>query len=681
MKKSLFITLLLLGVIIVMNATNRAEDNGKEKSKGLDPANMDKSVSPAVDFYQYANGNWLRNNPIPDEYSRWGSFSVLAETNYKVLKNILEKAAGKQSPKGSVEQQIGDFYKAGMDTAKIEADGAKAIEPLLKEIDGVKSLEEMTGEIASLHKKGIYCLFGFGAGADAKNSNMEIAQLGQAGLGLPERDYYLNEDARSKETRERYVKHVQNMFVLLGENSEDAAKDAAKVMEIETRMAKSFMNKLDLRDPNKTYNKMSPAKLAELMPGYDWNSYFTGVGIKNPGDINVNQPEYFKAMTGIIKEFPLSDWKTYMKWHAVHSMAGFLSNAFENEQFEFYSKYLRGSKVMQPRWKRVMLAADELIGETLGQLYVKEVFPPEAKDRAKKMVDGILEAMGERIRALDWMSEGTKQQALKKLATFTVKIGYPDKWKDYSSLTITDASYLQNALNANEYEFRRDINKIGKPVDRTEWGMTPQTVNAYYNPLQNEIVFPAAILQPPFFNYEADDALNYGGIGAVIGHEITHGFDDKGRLYDAQGNIKDWWTKEDGEKFDKEAALIVKQYNEYTPVDSLHINGALTQGENIADLGGLNIALTALKKTDQYRKNSMIDGFTTIQRFFLSWAQIWRSNTRKEFTILMVNTDPHSPEKYRVLGPLSNMPEFWEAFNVKQGDPMTRPADALVKIW
>ncbi|MGE5457889.1 MAG: M13 family metallopeptidase [Methanococcaceae archaeon] len=681
MLKHLLIIVMIGLCMTEINYSAGGRDNKDAKNKALDPANIDKSVKPSVDFYEYANGSWLKNNPIPDEYTRWGSFEILAESNYKILKEILESAAKSDAPKVTIRQKVGDLYKTGMDEARIESEGAKPLAPIMKEIDNIKSLKDLVSEIAAFHGEGFSALFNFSSGADAKNSVMEIAQLDQGGLGLPDRDYYIKDDARSKEVREKYVTHIINMFKLAGFSAEAAAKNADVIMAIETRLAKASMDRVEMRDPNKTYNKMAPAKLIEMAPGFDWTLYFTVAGIENPGDINVSEPEFFKAISQAMKEVELKDWKTYLKWNLLHNSAYLLSSNFVNERFDFADKFLNGAKVLQPRWKRIMRVCDGLIGEALGQLYVKETFTPEAKDRAKKIVASLLDAMGERIKNVDWMSAVTKEQALKKLASFTVKIGYPDKWTDYKPLTLGNTSYFENVLNAERFHFKRTLNKIGKPVDKTQWGMSPQTVNAYYNPSQNEIVFPAAILQPPFYSVDADDAVNYGAMGAVIGHEVTHGFDDQGRQFDAQGNLTDWWTKEDGEKFTERARLIIAQYNNYTPVDTMHLNGSFTQGENIADLGGLNVALTAFKKTEEFKKNEVIDGFTPVQRFFLSWAQVWRGNIRDQNLMMRIKTDPHSPGKYRVNGPVCNMPEFWEAFSVKPGDPMAKSPETLVKIW
>ena len=682
MSKSKFnfsLIILIMLVILYPALTFSQDENGV---KGLDRSNMDTTVSPAKDFYEYADGNWLKNNPVPAEYSRWGTFEILTEENYKILKNILEDAAdNKDAEPGSNEQKIGDFYYTGMDTAQIEKEGYNPIKPELKTISQINTIPQIYKVMAALYKKGVSPMFRFYGSADEKNSDMVISQLSQGGLGLPDRDYYLNDDARSKEVREKYVPHVARMFMLIGENKARAEKNAQTVMNIETRLAKSSMTRVERRNPDKTYNKMTLSKLEEITPGFEWQTFFNGIGLSNPGDVNVAQPDFFKEVAVMMKDVPLADWKVYLTWRVVDDAANYLSSPFEDENFDFNGKFMHGAKVLPGRWKRVLRSANRVLGEALGQIFVKETFPPEAKARAQAIVKNLLEAMGERIKAADWMSDTTKEQALNKLKHFTVKIGYPDKWRDYSKLVIKRDSYASNMIRGSEFAVERNLNKIGKPVDKTEWGMTPQTVNAYNSGTRNEIVFPAAILQPPFFNQDADDAVNYGAMGAVIGHEITHGFDDQGRKYDAEGNLKDWWTKEDNDRFKARAQKIIDQFNSYMPIDSMHINGALTTGENIADLGGLTVSFTAFEKTKEYKENKTIDSFTPEQRFFLSWAQVWRNNERDKALMLGLKTDPHSPGKYRVIGPLSNMPEFWKAFNVKEGDPMRNPPDKVVNIW
>lgn len=675
--KKIFSIILLLVITVTMYG-----QNDRDKGMGFDPNNIDPSVNPSVDFYQYAIGNWLKNNPIPDEWSSWGSFEQLFEENSTLLKQILETAAGnKTAPKGSNLQMVGDYYYSGMDTVKIEKEGYKPVMQYLKKIAGMKTKDDLLKLTALLHLRISEPLFWFGGSVDAKNSKMNIAQLGQGGLGLPDRDYYLQTDDRSKEIREKYIKFMENIFLLAGENINAAKKNAAKVMEIETRLAKASLTKVELRDPVKNYNKMSLESLKGITPDINWKLFFSELGISAPTEFDVSQPEFIKEVSRMIKEIPVSDWKPYLRWSVLKAAATYLSTPFVNASFEFNGKFMNGAKVLRPRWKRIMGAENNALGELIGQLYVEKTFPPEAKERARKIVDNLIIAIKERIEKLDWMSDETKKAALVKLAAFTVKIGYPDKWKDYSKVVISRDSYFNNDVNANEFITRENLAKIGKPVDKTEWEMTPQTVNAYYEPVRNEIVFPAAILQPPFFNVNADDAINYGAMGVVIGHEISHGFDDQGRQFDAEGNLKDWWNESDALKFNEKAKRIVDQFNAYAVLDTFHVNGELTQGENIGDLGGLNISWTAFKKTDEYKNGEKIDGFTPQQRFFLSWAQVWKENIRDEYLKLLVQTNEHPPSKVRVNGPMSNMPEFWKAFNIPDGTPMRRNESDLVKIW
>ncbi|MDQ3290056.1 MAG: M13 family metallopeptidase, partial [Bacteroidota bacterium] len=535
--------------------------------------------------------------------------------------------------------------------------------------------------LAQLKKAGISGMFGFYVGQDEKKSTEYAVNLYQSGLGLPDRDYYLKEDERSKNIRAEYVKHLQNMFALLGDDAGTAQKNAAKVMVLETRLAKASRTRVELRDPQANYNKMTIAQLQKFTPAINWNLLLNQFGAKGVNEVIVGQPGFFKELNAMVKSGALSDWKNYLRWHIIHSTAPYLSQAFVQENFNFYGKVLSGTKAMQPRWKRVLRTTDAAIGEAMGQLYVEKTFTPEAKARALEMVKNLRDAFQEHVKNLDWMSDETKKQALVKLDAFAVKIGYPDKWRDYSELNIDRDSYVSNVLKANEFEFNYDLNKLGKPINRTEWEMTPPTVNAYYNPPMNEIVFPAGIMQPPFFDPKADDAVNYGGMGAVIGHEITHGFDDQGRQYDAEGNLKDWWTKTDAEQFTKRANMVVDQYGAYEVLPAVKVNGNLTLGENLADIGGLNIAYTALQKALAGKPKEKIAGFTPEQRFFLACAQIWRVNGTEQFFNQQVLTDPHSPGRFRTNGPLMNMPQFYEAFGCKPGDKMVKPASEQIKIW
>src|SRR2546421_4167658 len=652
----------------------------------LDPKNMDTSVKPQEDFYLYANGGWLKRNPVPPEYSRWGSFSELEEKNNEALHKIAEKTANAHLDANTAPevQKVGDYYASGMDEKTIETARIKPLEDELKRIDAIKDRAGLLNAIARLHTIGVDAFFEFGSGQDAKDSTRDIAQAHQGGLGLPDRDYYIKTDEDSKKKRAAYIEHVTKMLTLLGDTPAKAAEDAKRIMAFETALAKASRTRVELRDPQKNYNKMSPADLQKLTPDWNWDDYFNAINLTEPGDINVGQPEFFKAANAMFTKTSIDDWKTYLRWHLIDDAAAELSKDFVNEDFNFNQGVLRGTKEIKPRWKRVVASTNGALGEALGKLYVADYFPPEAKVRALEMINNLKAALADRIKTLDWMDEPTKQQALKKLAAMNVKIGYPDKWRDYSLLKIDKGPYVLNTMRAANFEVNRELKKIGKPVDRTEWGMTPPTVNAYYNSNMNEIVFPAGILQPPFFYANADDAINYGGIGAVIGHEMTDGFDDQGRQFDEVGNLRDWWSKQSAEEYDRRRKAVVDQYSEYQPLPGKHINGELTQGENIADIGGIKLAYAALQKAldkNPQSREQKIDGFTPEQRFFLSFAAIWRSKIRDEEEELRLNTDPPSPAQHRVNGPLSDLPEFAKAFDVPDGSPMVRPADKRVNIW
>jgi len=682
--KSLII--FIISIIAALGLRAEPQPQVAQNSPPIDPKNMDTSVKPGDDFFRYANGAWIKRTEIPPEYSRWGAFNELIERNNDALHTIAEKASKTPvDPKLSPEtQKVGDYYASGMDEKMIEAMRTKPLQDEFNKIEMIKDRQDVLAEIAHLHAIGVNTLFEFGAGQDAKDSTRDIAQAVQGGLGMPDRDYYTKQDAEMKETREKYVAHVTKMLTLLGEPAEKASDEAKKILALETKLAEASRTRVQLRDPIKNYNKMGTHQLQDLTPDWNWSDYFKTINLVDPGEINVHQPEFFKAANDLFRSVSLDDWKAYLRWHLVDATAPYLSKDFVDENFDFKERVLRGTQQIKPRWKRVVLSEDGEIGEALGKLYVGFYFPPEAKARALELVNNLKEALADRIKTLEWMDEATKQEALKKLAAFTVKIGYPDKWLDYSLLQIDRGPFVLNTLRAEKFEADRDVNKIGKPVDRTDWGMTPPTVNAYYNSNMNEIVFPAGILQPPFFYPDADEAVNYGGIGAVIGHEMTHGFDDQGRQFDARGNLRDWWTPKSAEEFKKRSGAIVQQYNEYEPLPGLHVNGELTQGENIADIGGIKLAYAALQKAlDKHpeERNKKIDGFTPEQRFFLSFAAIWRSKIRDEDQKLRVKTDPHSPAQFRVNGPLSDLPEFQKAFNIPDGSPMVRPADKRVNIW
>ncbi|HJY54672.1 MAG TPA: M13 family metallopeptidase [Candidatus Udaeobacter sp.] len=652
----------------------------------LDTNNRDSSVKPGDDFFLFANGSWIKKTEIPPEYSRWGAFNELIERNNDALHTIAEKASQTPvDPKLAPEtQKVGDYYASGMDEKAVEAARATPLKEKFQKIDAMKDRQDVLKEIARLHSIGINPFFNFGSGQDAKDSTHDIAQAVQGGLGMPDRDYYTKQDADMKDKREKYVAHVTKMLTLLGQPADKAADNAKKIMALETKLAEASRTRVELRDPIKNYNKMGVRQLQDLTPDWNWSDYFNAINLLEPGDVNVRQPEFFKAVNNLFKSTPLDDWKAYLRWNLINATSPHLSNAFVDEDFDFNQRILRGTQQNKPRWKRVVTSEDGDIGEALGKLYVGFYFPAQAKERALELVNNLKDALADRIKTLDWMDEPTKKEALKKLAAMNVKIGYPDKWLDYSLLNIDRGPFVLNSVRANKFEADRDLQKIGKPVDRTDWGMTPPTVNAYYNPTMNEIVFPAGILQPPFFYANADDAVNYGGIGAVIGHEMTHGFDDQGRQFDADGNLRDWWSKKSADEYNKRRKAVVDQYSAYEPLPGQHVNGELTQGENIADIGGVKLAYAALQKAlDKHpdERNKKIDGLTPEQRFFLSFAAIWRSKIRDEDQKLRLTTDPHSPAQFRVNGPLANMPEFQKAFNVPDGSAMVRPADKRVNIW
>lgn len=653
--------------------------------RGFDPANMCTTTCKACeDFYQYANGGWIAKNEIPAAFSTWGITSPLREKNIATLHQILEDAAkNTAAPKGSNEEKIGAFYASCVDEAKIEAAGVGPLVPEIAAINKMKSSRDLPAMLAHLHRIGVPAIFGFGAGQDFKKSDSVIAITGQGGLSLPDRDFYLKDDEKSKSTRDAYVKHVANMFKLLGDETDKAAAEAQTVMKIETQLAQVSLDRVSRRDASKQYHKMSPADLKNVMANFDWPTYIKKVGAPKFTEINVAHPDFFKGVDQMLASVPVDDWKTYLRWHLVHDAADALSTAFINENFNFYSKTLGGTKEIQPRWRRCVVATDNNLGEALGEVYVKKAFPPEAKARMKDLVNNLIVALREDIPTLDWMSEPTRQAAIAKLNAFAVKIGYPDKWRDYSSLKIERASFIDNLLRSSEFERRRNLAKIGQPVDRTEWGMTPPTVNAYNNSLMNEIVFPAGILQPPYFDLTADDALNYGAIGAVIGHEMSHGFDDQGRKFDLQGNLKDWWSEADAKNYTDRANCVEQQFSNFRVEEvGLNQNGKLVLGESIGDLGGLKISWLAFQKSMQGKpRPADIDGFTPEQRFFLGWAQVWGRKQTPEAMRQQILTDPHPLGRFRVNGPLSNMPQFAEAFNCKLGDSMVRPPEQRCQVW
>ena len=650
-------------------------------SHGFDPANLDRTCKPCDDFYQFAVGGWLKNNPIPPEYPVWGSFITLADKNQEALRGILEAAAANTSAApGSNERKIGDFYASCMDTKDIEAQGLKPIRADLASIDAIKDTPSLITTGAHMQTQGVGVLFNFGSDQDFKDSTRVIGEATQGGLSLPDRDYYTRDDEESKKLREQFAEHVTKLLVLAGDTQEIAGGKAKTILGIETSLAKASMTNVERRDPEKVYHKMSVAEGQTLTPHLSWSAYFQAVGSPKLTEINIGQPDFFKALDAMLTSVPLSDWKTYYRWQLISHSAGMLSDPFVQENFAFKGRILTGSKEIRPRWKRCTSATDQQLGEALGQVYVEKYFPPEAKARALDLVHNLLAALRDDLQTLPWMSPATRKAAVEKLEAFTIKIGYPDKWRDYSALQIDRGPYVANAFRATEFENARDLAKIGKPVDRGEWGMTPPTVDAYNNPQLNEIVFPGGILQPPFYDPKRDDAYNYGGIGAVIGHEITHGFDDQGAQFDPHGNLKNWWTPADLTSFQERGECVAKQFDSYEVEKGLHENGKLVEGESIADLGGVTLAYAAFQKS-QHGNTSEKDsnGFTPEQRFFLGYAENWAVNVRPELARLQTNTDPHPLPKFRANGPLSNMAEFAKAFGCKKGDAMVRAQ--VCKIW
>lgn len=680
----LIYTLLIL-ILTASSGVKLQTQSEINAEKIINPENFDLSVNPNVDFYEYSNGGWFKRNEIPPDYSRWSSWTEIGVRNEKVLKKILEDASTGNNPKGSNLQKLGDLYYMSMDTATIEKQGINPLNEFLTMIDEIQSKDDFLKVFSALKSYRGGGLFSVWAGQDDKNSENVILQFFQSGLGMPDRDYYLKDDEKSGNIKAKYHDFMKRMFELAGTETSEAGKIADNLLDFETRLAKASMGRTEMREAEATYHLMSLNDVKSLMPAFNFDVFFKEIGLdvnkSFDKGINIGQPEFFKEVNRMLVDTDIEQLKNYLKWNLLRNASNYLSSGFSNESFNFYSKTLRGTEQKQPRWKESIGFVEQAMGEPLGQEFVKIKFKPEAKTRALEMVSNIKAAFGERLKNNEWMSEATKKEALKKLGTFNVKIGYTDKWKDYSGLDIDRSSFFENMLKAAKYNMKMNLDKIGKPVDYTEWGMNPQTINAYYSASKNEIVFPAGIMQSPFFDPDADDAVNYGAIGAVIGHEITHGFDDQGRKYDADGNLKDWWTSEDAAKFKERTDKLVKQYDEYVAIDDLHINGQLTLGENIADLGGIIIAYYGLQKTFEGKEKQLIDGFTPEQRFFLSYSQLWKVKSRPEILRLQVNTDPHSPGKFRVIGPISNMIEFMKAYDGKTGDPMVKDESQRIVIW
>jgi predicted metalloendopeptidase len=646
--------------------------------KGFNPANMDTTVKPCRDFFDYAVGGWAKRTAIPAEYDRYGVDQEVDERTHQILKEIMEAAAATKAVPGSETQQVGDFFASGMDEAGIEQLGITPLKPLLARIDQVTDAASLVAALADLHRQGAFAGFSFSVEQDDKESSRYSMMLGQGGLGLPDRDYYLKDDPKSKDLLAAYRTHVAKILALAGFEP----KDADRILALETRLARASMTRVEQRDPNAIYHALTPSQLKTAAPGFPADLYLKALGVPTPDRWVVRQPAFLAELGRMMQELPADQWRVYLRWTLLRRAAPALPRAFEQEAFAFYGTRLQGTTAQHPRWKRVMFAADRGLGEALGKLYVRRAFPATSKAKVLEMVENLRAALKARIEGLEWMSAPTKAQAQQKLGAMRVKIGYPDAWRDYAKLTIRRQAYVLNVLETRRFEFQRNLDHLGKPIDRNEWDMTPQTNNAYYSPTMNEIVFPAGILQPPYFDATADDAVNYGNIGATIGHEMTHGFDDEGRQYDGDGNLKSWWTAEDEKAYNVRAELVATQFDAYEPLPGLHLNGHLTLGENIADLGGLKIAWAAWKLSRRGQApEGTIGGFTPEQRFFLGYAETWRTLTRDEATRMRVVTDPHSPAKFRVNGPLSNLPEFFEAFGCKDGDPMKRPASVRPAIW
>lgn len=669
-------------LILGLGACQQKNPAESADRKWIDPAHMDTTVSPGDNFFQYANGNWMRNNPVPPTETRWGSFSELQEFNLAALKKLLEDAAANtQAPEGSPEKKVGDLYKSGMDSLKREELGFAPLQPLLERIENIDSRESLLSEVSRMHTMGLHQIYGFAVYPDDKNVEKNFPVFYQGGIGLPDRDYYFLQDERNRGIREAYKEYQVDLLILMGMDEHQARKEAADIYSLEEELARHSMTRVELRDPQKLYNKYSLEEFSLKTPHLPWTTLFDQLKMGSEDSLLVATPPFFVALSGLLNKVPLETWKSYLRFHTVNDLAPYLHDEVSQRRFAFYGTTLRGQMEQRPRWKQVLQIVDGSLGELLGKMYVDKHFKPEAKKRMMDLVDNLQQTYSERIDRLEWMSDATKQKAQAKLSTFMKKIGYPDQWRSYDALEITEDNLVQNVLNSAAFEYDYMISKLGKPVDKTEWQMTPPTVNAYYNPSFNEIVFPAGILQFPFFDMGADDAVNYGGIGAVIGHEMTHGFDDQGRQYDAHGHLFDWWTPEDARQFNALAQKLVDQYNQFTVLDSLPVNGELTLGENLADLGGLAIAYEAFLKTEQGKSQETIDGFTGSQRFFLSWAQVWRANTRDEEMASRIITDPHAPNEWRCNGPLSNLDAFYEAFPIQPGDRMYRPVDERVQVW
>jgi putative endopeptidase len=668
---------LITGALLPLSAAEPARPVAPRFSAG----NMDPTVDPRADFAHYAWGNWAKANPIPADKSRWGAFSELDQYNQTALKGILETAAAKSHEPGSLEQKVGDFYASAMNTPAIDAEGLKPIATDLAQVAAIANLNDLARTVADLHNQQVGVLFNVGVAPDEKNSVLNVLQAFQGGLSLPSKEYYLA--PQYEKQRAGFVAHVAKMFTLAGDAPEAAAAGAQTVFEVEKSLATNARTPIELRDTLANYNKMATADFAAKMPAFLFTAYLAERGIGGPAaaEIIVGQPKFFEGLQEQLATRPLGDWKTYLRYRILRAAAPFLAAAFENERFRFYGTELQGTPAQEPRWQRAARTVDGEIGEALGQLYVAQYYPPEAKARMEAVIRNIVAVMHDRLQTLEWMTPETRQKALAKFDRFYSKVGHPEKWRDYSAVKVGRGDYFANIRAANQFEDKRNIAKLGTKVDKTEWFMSPPTVNAYFDPTANNINFPAGILQPPFFDVTLDDAVNYGGIGAVIGHEITHGFDDQGRHYDGDGNLSEWWTEADAKEFSARAQKIIDQYDGYEVLPGVHVKGALTLGENIADLGGITLAYEALERSLKGKERKLIDGFTPEQRFFLAWAQVWRTNIRDAEQARRVNIDPHAPGWCRSIGPLVNFQPFYDAFGIKEGDPMWVKPELRAKIW
>ncbi|MBA2378599.1 MAG: M13 family metallopeptidase [Blastocatellia bacterium] len=675
MKMHLFRSVAALSMVLALAITSLAQ------TVAFDPARMDRTASPCGDFYQYVNGTWLKETELPASESRWGTFNILADRNNEILREVLEEASATKHRVGSDQQLIGDYYSSCMNLEAIERAGASPLDPTFRQINSMRSTSDVVRVLGALHNSGIPSIFSFGAGTDLKDSNAVVISAFQGGISLPNRNYYTDTDAKSIETRAKFVEHMTNMFKLLGDNEATAAANARTVLLIQTSLANASLAPVDLRNPDNRYNMVTVNEAQELTPAVSWQAYMRARGVPvQVKKMNVAPADFFREANELLTSTPVNDWKTYMRWMTINSAAPSLSKAFVDENFSFYGQYLSGQKEQQPRWKTCVQATNGNLGEALGMEYARRTFKPVAKERMNEMIDNLMVAMRERINNLDWMSPDTKEQAQYKLSTFKRKIGYPDVLRGYKGLAITRASYATNNLRSNQFQIKRNFQDLGKPRDKTRWGWSPSTVNASYSSANNEINFPAGILQPPFFNFDADDAINYGAIGGVIGHEITHGFDDQGSRFDADGNLKMWWTADDRQKFEERASCVVKQWDSYEVQPGLFMVGKLALGENIGDFAGLSVAYDAFKKSMEGKPRPPdIDGFSPEQRFFMGWGQIWASIYSPEAERRQVQTGPHSLPRWRVNGPLSNMPQFREAFSCKAGDTMVR--EDSCSIW